>query len=123
MILQSSFDGFDFSKMWCIDTIQNYKYPVFQKEQPFALPATYTLTYRQSYTFSNEGRSYIKWESSNPKVLTIDETTGRITTHKTGQSIVKATVNGHIIAECKISVRYSFIQWLLVIFFFGWLWL
>ena len=123
MAMQSSFDGFDFGKLWCMNTSENYKYPVFQKEQPFVLPAAHTLTYHQSYTFSNEGRSYIKWESSNPKVLTIDATTGRVATHKTGQSSVKAIVNGHVIAECKVSVRYSFVQWLLVIFLFGWLWL
>ena len=66
---------------------------------------------------ADEGAEYtVKYESSNKKVLTVDED-GNIKTVSRGTATVIVTVtdsNGHSVSDtCKITVKYTFWQWII----------
>lgn len=90
-----------------------------------------TLNYKNSavietFVDADEGVEYTKvYSSSNEKVATVDEN-GNITTHGRGTATVTCTVTdeyGNKVTDtCEVTVKYSFVQWLIVIVLFGWLW-
>ena len=61
----------------------------------------------------------------NPSVATVDED-GNITGVGTGEAEITVTVTdeyGNVVEDpCKVTVSYSWWQWLMVIFLFGWIW-
>ena len=68
---------------------------------------------------ADEGAEYtVKYESSNVKVLTVDED-GNINTVRRGTATVTVTVtdsNGHSVSDtCEITVKYTFWQWIIQI--------
>ena len=78
---------------------------------------TKKISYKSSYSAKE-----IKWESSNTKVATVDDS-GNVKMTGKGTATIKATsVDGSASAECKVTVKYSFLQWIIVIVLFGWLW-
>lgn len=66
-----------------------------------------------------------EYESSNPKVAAVDEF-GNIYANKRGNVDITVTVTdqyGNIVKNtCKVTVKYTFIQWVIRIILFGWLW-
>lgn len=60
------------------------------------------------------------WSSSNEKIATVDEN-GIVKTQKTrGTAIITvATEDGRLKAECRVVVKFSFVQWLRWFFTFG----
>ena len=75
---------------------------------------------------ADEGAKYtVKYESSNPKVASVDKN-GKITALKKGSAKITCTVtdsNGHTVSDtCNVTVKYSFGQWLIKILLFGWIW-
>lgn len=90
-----------------------------------------TLNYKKSATIkptvkADDGAEYtVEYSSSNTKVATVDEN-GKIYGAKKGSATITCTVtdsNGNIVADtCKVTVKYSFGQWLIVILLFGWIW-
>lgn len=89
------------------------------------------LNYKKSTTIkptikADEGAKYtVKYSSSNTKVATVDEN-GKVYAAKRGSATITCTVtdsNGNTVSDtCKVTVKYSFGQWLIKILLFGWIW-
>ena len=90
-----------------------------------------TLNYKKATTIhpaitADEGAEYnVKYESSDPKVATVDEN-GKVYAAKRGEATITCTVTdsyGNTVSDtCKVTVNYSFRQWLIKIILFGWIW-
>ena len=90
-----------------------------------------TMNYKASATIkpkvdADEGITYtIKYESSNPKVASADEN-GTVKALKKGSATITATVTdqyGNVVKDtCTVTVKYTFIQWIIKILRFGWIW-
>ena len=89
------------------------------------------LNYKKSMTIkptikADDGAKYtVKYSSSNTKVATIDDN-GKVYAAKKGSATITCTVtdsNGNTVQDtCKVTVKYSFGQWLIKILLFGWIW-
>ncbi len=89
------------------------------------------INYKSSYKISSEitaesGAEYTaEWESSNPKVASVDKN-GKVTALKKGTAKITCTVTdsyGNTVSDtCNVTVKYSFGQWLIIILLFGWIW-
>ena len=89
------------------------------------------LNYKKSTTImpsitADDGVKYtVKYSSSNTKVATVDEN-GKVYAAKKGSATITCTVtdsNGNTVSDtCKVTVKYSFGQWLIKILLFGWIW-
>lgn len=62
-----------------------------------------------------------KWSSSNKKVATVDSK-GNVKAVGRGSAVITATV-GDVSVDCKVTVKFTFGQWLLYIICFGWIWM
>lgn len=90
-----------------------------------------TLNYKKSATIkptikADDGAKYtVEYSSSNTKVATVDNN-GKVYGAKKGSATITCTVtdsNGNVATDtCKVTVGYSFGQWLIVIVLFGWIW-
>lgn len=64
----------------------------------------------------------IIFESSNPKVVSVDED-GNITALRRGTATITAkTADGKVSDSVKVTVEYSTIQWIIIYVLFGWIW-
>ena len=67
----------------------------------------------------------MKYESSNPKVASVDDN-GKVTALKKGSATITCTVtdsNGNSASDtCEVKVVYTWWQWLIKIVLFGWIW-
>ena len=89
------------------------------------------LTYKKSEKIkpnitADEGAKYtVKYESSTPKVASVDKN-GKLTALKKGSAKITCTVtdsNGNTVSDtCNVTVKYNFGQWLIIILLFGWIW-
>lgn len=90
-----------------------------------------TLNYKKSAVIkpqitADSGVKYtVTYESSNPKAATVDKD-GKVYAAKKGAADIKVTVTdeyGNKVTDtCKVTVKYSFGQWLIIILLFGWIW-
>lgn len=90
-----------------------------------------TINYKKSAALkpqitSDQGVKYtVKYESSNPKAATVDKD-GNVYGAKKGTADIEVTVtdeNGNTVTDtCKVTVKYTFGQWLIKILLFGWIW-
>lgn len=90
-----------------------------------------TLNYKKSATIkptvkADDGAEYtVEYSSSNTKVAMVDNN-GKVYGAKKGSATITCTVtdsNGNVATDtCKVTVGYSFGQWLIVIVLFGWIW-
>lgn len=90
-----------------------------------------TMNYKKSTTITpsitaDDGAKYtVKYSSSNTKVATVDQN-GKVYAAKKGSATITCTVtdsNGNTVQDtCKVTVKYSFGQWLIKILLFGWIW-
>ena len=90
-----------------------------------------SLNYKKSATIkptikADDSAKYtVKYSSSNTKVATVDKD-GKVYGAKKGTATITCTVtdsNGNTVQDtCKVTVKYSFGQWLIVILLFGWIW-
>ena len=90
-----------------------------------------TLNYKKSTTIkptikADEGAKYkVEYSTSNAKVATVDNN-GKVYAAKKGSATITCTVtdsNGNTVqGTCKVTVKYSFGQWLIKILLFGWIW-
>jgi len=92
-----------------------------------SIPKRLTLRYKKDYpTFLRLGNPSVFWKSSNSKVLVVNAD-GRIEYKGRGTAIVYTMVNRSgaefAVAETKVTVKYTFFQWIAVIFLFGWIWM
>ena len=64
----------------------------------------------------------IVWSSSNESVATVNEN-GEIYGANLGTATITAsTADGSVIATCEVTVKYSFLQWIIIYILFGWIW-
>lgn len=90
-----------------------------------------TMNYKASTTIkpkvdADEGITYtVKYESSNPKVASVDEN-GNVKALKKGNATITVTVTdqyGNVVEDtCTVTVKYTFFQWIIKILLFGWIW-
>ena len=90
-----------------------------------------TMNYKKSTTITpsitaDDGAKYtVTYSSSNAKVATVDQN-GKVYAAKKGSATITCTVtdsNGNTVQDtCKVTVKYSFGQWLIKILLFGWIW-
>ena len=90
-----------------------------------------SLNYKKSTTLkptikADDGAKYtVKYESSNPKIASVDKN-GKVTALKKGSAKITCTVTdelgGTVTDTCKVTVNYTFWQWLIKILLFGWIW-
>ena len=92
-----------------------------------------SLNYKKSTTLkptikADDGVKYtVEYSTSNAKVATVDKN-GKVTATKrgSGTATITCTVtdsNGNVVKDtCKVNVKLSFGQWLIVIVLFGWIW-
>ena len=82
-----------------------------------------TLNYKKSETLSTDysGFGKVRWTSSDTKVAVVDEN-GKVTATGRGKAVITAADFDGNTAECQVTVKYSFIQWVIVIVLFGWIW-
>ncbi len=90
-----------------------------------------TLNYKKSTTLkptikADDGAKYkVEYSTSNAKVATVDKN-GKVYAAKKGSATITCTVtdsNGNTVTDtCKVTVKYSFGQWLIKILLFGWIW-
>ena len=90
-----------------------------------------TLNYKKSAKLkpaitADEGVKYtVSYKSSNPKVASVDKD-GNVKALKRGNATITVTVTdqyGNEVKDtCNVTVKYSILQWIIVIVLFGWLW-
>ena len=91
-----------------------------------------TINYKDSVTLkptvtADPGAQYtVKYESSNPNVVKVNEKTGEVTGMKRGTATITVTVTdttGNTVSDtCKVTVKYTVWQWIIKILLFGWIW-
>ena len=74
----------------------------------------------------SNGTDYtLNFTSDNEKAATVDAS-GKVTTHKRGTATITVTATdeyGNTVSDaCTVTVKYTFLQWLIIIFLFGWIW-
>ena len=115
-------------------------YAVWQKtETPPAQPkvkkvelSNVSINYKSSAALkptitADDGAEYtVKYESSNPDTVSVNEKTGEIYGAKKGTATIKVTVTDNtgktVTATCKVTVKYAVWQWLIIYVLFGWIW-
>ena len=90
-----------------------------------------TLNYKASATIkptikADDGVEYtVKYSSSNTKVATVDKN-GKVYAAKRGTASITCTVtdsDGNTVQDtCKVTVKYTWWQWIIIIVLFGWAW-
>ena len=64
----------------------------------------------------------IVWSSSNSKIVSVSDD-GTITAKRKGTAtITAATKDGKVKATRKVTVEYTFLQWIIIYLLFGWIW-
>ena len=63
----------------------------------------------------------VTWSSSNEKVATVSDS-GTVKAVGVGRAEIKAVDSEGRTKTCSVRVRYSFKQYIIMIFLFGWLW-
>ena len=92
------------------------------------LPDKLTLNFNESFILTgtiiphNATNKNIIWSTSDKNVATVDEN-GKVTAVGKGTAVITATTeDGGFTAECEVTVKYSWWQWIIVILLFGWIW-
>ena len=78
-----------------------------------------TLNYKQTAQLTSSEDA--QWQSSDSSVVIVNEE-GLLTAAGRGSATVTATAKDGRTAVCTVTVRYTFWQWIIRIFLFGWLW-
>ncbi|MCR4615099.1 MAG: Ig-like domain-containing protein [Clostridiales bacterium] len=73
-------------------------------------------------TPENADNKTVVWSSSDPGKVSVDSN-GKVTGTGRGTAVITAqSFDGGYTAICRVTVKYSFWQWLIVIFLGGWIW-
>ena len=64
----------------------------------------------------------VTWKSSNDAVVKVDPENGSLYAAGRGTATVTATTEDGRTASCTVTVQYTWWQWLIRIFLFGWIW-
>lgn len=86
------------------------------------------INYKAAYSLKNEFNETIlkdykfKWETSDESIVTVDDE-GNITGVKAGSAVVTAkSTDGKFTKTFNVEVKYSVLQWIIIIVLFGWIW-
>ena len=79
-----------------------------------------TLTYKASKKLTANAKD-VTWSSSNEKVVRVGQD-GTLTATGRGSATVTATAGDGSTASCRVTVRYTIWQWIIMIVLFGWIW-
>lgn len=86
-----------------------------------SITANYKQTKKINFDSSYSAKQ-IKWESSNTKVATVDDNGNVKMTGKGTATITAKSTDGKASAQCKVTVKYAWWQWIIIIVLFGWIW-
>lgn len=137
-----SIEYIDGKKYFCFD-ITNWSPFIFEvtetdEEDPTPTEKVFVDCIRDSISLNYKSGEYlevaygpadrdyaVKYESSNPKVASVDGN-GKITANKRGSATITCTItdsNGNTASDtCEVKVTYTWWQWLIKIILFGWIW-
>ncbi len=98
----------------------------------FSEPSSYIVRWTKTYselrykssvylTVPDQNVNVLKWTSDNSDIVSVNDN-GKITGIKRGTATITASIEGGRSATYEVKVIYSFWQWLIVIFLFGWAW-
>ncbi len=86
------------------------------------------IDYKATYCLENELNETIlkdykfKWETSDESIVTVDDE-GNIVGVKAGTAVVTAkSTDGKFTKTFNVEVKYSVLQWIIIIVLFGWIW-
>lgn len=81
------------------------------------------LNYKKSETLTAQltGSEKVSWSSSDTSVAVVDEN-GKVTAAGKGTAVITAKNEKGDTAQCQVKVTYSFVQWIIIIVLFGWIW-
>ncbi len=99
-----------------------YEVPVsFEPTKPkmFLNETSLTLNYKDTAQLKANVR--VAWSSSDEKVAKVSNS-GVVTAVGVGKAEIKAVAADGTAKVCTVRVRYSFLQWCIMILLFGWLW-
>ena len=110
------------------DSYDNNEDKTINVEQ-IALPKDLFINYKESFllqadiTPKNADNKNIIWSTSDKNVATVDEN-GKVTAVGKGTAVITATTeDGGFTAECEVTVKYSWWQWIMYILLFGFIWM
>ena len=94
---------------------------------PDDIPESLDLRYNSYFLFPYGEYNGVRWESSNGKVLTVDAG-GVIEYHGHGSAVVSTLLDlpgekTETLGQTQVHVRFSWLQWFMYIFLFGFLWM
>ena len=87
-------------------------------------PDGQTFIYKKGNAFSlsvPQGATVAEWKTSNAKTATV--VNGKVTLRARGDAVITAVLGNGTAWTYKVTVKFSFLQWLLYIFCFGWIWM
>ena len=132
--LDKKIDGNDIEGYYVVFTTDHFSYFAIGEEVGKVNSVSVsdiTLNYKASTTLkptikADSNANYtVGYSSSNTKVATVDKN-GKVYAAGTGNATITCTVTdslGNVVTDtCKVTVKYSFGQWLIKIFLFGWIW-
>lgn len=111
---------------WDTIHIDLFNEPLLEAERSVMPPLTLdtqsvTVYFKDTKTLT-ASRGDVVWSSDNEKAVKIDAT-GKLTAVGTGKAVITAAdEDGVESVTCEVTVKYSFVQWLIRIFLFGWIW-
>ncbi|GEM_PF-3946509 len=98
----------------------DYEVPIDTTTAPLRISErTLKMTYKSTDYLTASAK--VKWSSSDTDVVTVDES-GNLTAVGRGEATITATTRDGRTATCEVTVRYTFVQVLILIFLFGWIW-
>ena len=80
-----------------------------------------TLRYKETYSISATSESNVTWVSTNSDVATVDQN-GNITAISRGTTEIISEIKNGEKDICTVTVKFTWWQWLIRIFLFGWIW-
>ena len=84
-----------------------------------------TVALRPDVSFNGPTSYTIAYSSSDPDVVSVDSD-GNVRALDYGKATITCTVTDEygckVSTNCLVTVKYSFLQWLFMLFFFGWIW-
>lgn len=104
-----------------IDLTTGVKFIDYLDFSETSITANYKQTKKINF-YSSYSAKQIKWESSNTKVATVDDNGNVKMTGKGTATITAKSTDGKASAQCKVTVKYAWWQWIIIIVLFGWIW-
>ncbi len=85
-----------------------------------------SVALKPTVTADDGVKTTAEFDSSDPNVVKIDKKNGEVTGLKRGSATVTVTVTdaaGNTVTDsCTVTVKYTALQWVIIILLFGWIW-